>query len=721
MTQSTPEAAAVLSEEFLCLKRRLKDAEPHDLNAVALSGGGIRSASFAMGVLQALNAAGELAKAHYLSTVSGGGYTGGSLSWFLRRAQIGGAPCPGFPFGLPGEGARAKTPSSATNILNHIRQRANYLEPGKGFGLPALLVVTLRTMALTSATYLGLLVLIFGLITGPDGMIVDDALLVLAGLCLAGIAVMAVGYSLITFFRFGSTNHRYHWRRATQIIGGKLLVYALAAAVLGLMPTVGTLLMTWAAQITDVVLTAIGVPDTLAQNLGDGLRRWMEDAPAWRPMIFGALLFLIAPVAAMKASKPGPKGWLVPVGAGSAIIGLVFLSYGLALHAQKGAPWIWLAAGSAVLLGLLRNTNLFSLGRMYRDRLMEAFMPPCDVTTQTAWRPAFAANHMTLSDMLDCGGKPHCGTCDKGPPGPYHLINTNVVLPDSADVRFRGRAGDSFLLSPLWCGSNATGWARTADAMKGGLFQDPLDLATAIATSGAAVNGHTGAAPTSATRSGAVSLLLALFGLQLGNWVRNPKKRYSPLPPNDLHPGLASLLDIGMTEDADFVQLSDGGHFENLALYELIRRRVKTIVISDGSADPTYNFEGLGIAIEKARVDFGVTIDFAPDLGAPLGDLLPKSEGKGPLPDKFDLAKRGYAVARIHYPGTAPLEGRLYYIKATLIDGLPTDVYAYKSQHPDFPHESTGNQFFFETQFEAYRELGYRIGKELIKDKGKLF
>ncbi|MBF0335991.1 MAG: hypothetical protein HQL40_20540 [Alphaproteobacteria bacterium] len=345
-------------------------------------------------------------------------------------------------------------------------------------------------------------------------------------------------------------------------------------------------------------------------------------------------------------------------------------------------------------LGLFRNVNHFSLHRMYRDRLMEAFTPDWPVKPEGAWGPANQADQGWLADLAPCPSSGGCQGCEP-PSGPYHLINANVVLPNSNDIRYRGRAGDNFLLSPLACGSDATGRVWTRDFATGG---QGVSLPSAIAISGAAVNAHTGGT-SSPTRSRALGLLMAMFGLQLGVWVTNPRhKMVSRVWPNDIYPGLRGVVGTGMDENAPMVMLSDGGHFENLGLYELFRRKLDLIVVSDAGCDPKFSFADLGDAIEKARVDFGIQVTFAD--ATPLADLVS---------DASTMARRGFAVATILYPGKP--DGRLFYLKPTLTKDLPADLYAYRAANAAFPHESTADQFFDEAQFEAYRELGYQLGK----------
>src|SRR5690606_5158690 len=82
--------------------------------------------------------------------------------------------------------------------------------------------------------------------------------------------------------------------------------------------------------------------------------------------------------------------------------------------------------------------------------------------------------------------------------------------------------------------------------------------------------------------------------------------------------------------------------------------------------------------------------------------------------DRYNLARRGYAIGRIEYPDRT--DGIFIYVKSTLTRSLPGDIYGYKARNKHFPHQTTLDQFFDEEQFEAYRELGYRLSKQLFTD-----
>ncbi|MBZ5531317.1 MAG: hypothetical protein LAO20_07795 [Acidobacteriia bacterium] len=162
---------------------------------------------------------------------------------------------------------------------------------------------------------------------------------------------------------------------------------------------------------------------------------------------------------------------------------------------------------------------------------------------------------------------------------------------------------------------------------------------------------------------------------------------------------------LGRTSDQHrWVYVSDGGHFENLGLYEMVMRRCKRIIVVDGSADPGFNLDDLGGAMRKIQIDLGIPIEFRP-----LASFKPR-------PDKSD---RHWFLGKVQYSavdGTAVEDGQLIYIKASLTGDEPEDVTQYAKTHSDFPHESTANQFFDESQFQGYVRLGEHVVERMVKD-----
>jgi hypothetical protein len=157
------------------------------------------------------------------------------------------------------------------------------------------------------------------------------------------------------------------------------------------------------------------------------------------------------------------------------------------------------------------------------------------------------------------------------------------------------------------------------------------------------------------------------------------------------------------TDASPFVYLSDGGHFENLGIYELVRRRCRYIIACDAGCDGGYSFEDLGNAIRKCQIDLGIEIAIDPRAIAP--------------DPETGHSRFHCAVGTIHYERHDPVatSGYLLYIKASTTGDEPTDVRQYKAQNHEFPHESTGDQWYSESQFESYRKLGEHIAMQVLE------
>jgi len=231
-----------------------------------------------------------------------------------------------------------------------------------------------------------------------------------------------------------------------------------------------------------------------------------------------------------------------------------------------------------------------------------------------------------------------------------------------------------------------------------------LTLGSAIAVSGAAANPNMGYAS-----SPLLSVVMMLFNARLGAWAPNPGEAGRDCwtksgPTFSVRPFIDEAF--GLTTDRNaWVNLSDGGHFENLGIYEMVLRRCSTIIAVDGSADPQFHFEDLGNAIRKIYVDMGIVIEFTDGVSI-FKERLPTS--------------RHCAIGKIRYAavdGHGTPDGTLIYIKSSLTGNEPEDVLNYAAQNRTFPHQSTADQWFNESQFEAYRRLGYHAIEEIFRFK----
>ncbi|VAX02265.1 FIG00856979: hypothetical protein [hydrothermal vent metagenome] len=790
-------AQGVIEKELEYIRRRrgLPEQETSasdelKLTGLALSGGGIRSASFSLGVMQALAHNGWLKNFDYLSTVSGGGYIGASVSWLLSQehdpdttdSKRFGLDRQTFPYGTypmsgsdPERRRKANTedtqaagldrrifpygtyPISGSNpelhrkantddtqatsldaapgldqiykgkLLRYLRQGAKYLTPGDGINAMSLVAVILRGALVSLSVYAGLLLVLFlavaypllshtsahlGLPLGPPLGLPKDAdnLALWSGLLLAGLFVVSsLGYAMFTRVwsksksecgREDKKSIAYRWRQIYERGASILLIFTVALLVLGAVP---------------VVYDALGAE-----------QGWIGALST----LFGALSGVFAFFKTSSGKKGRiPMGLVVTVATAAIWFGLLLLAYHFATKLSEcttGQDIVALIGGTALAIAILSaflgwttNINYLSIHRYYRDRLMELFMPDIDkvLDGKIATRAAASADKMPIHELLaenDSKGI-------EANPAPYPLINTNVVLESSNIPKFRGRGGDNFILSPYFCGSNATGWRKSADFMDG-----RMTLPTAMAISGAAVNPSTGIGGQGVTRQPLLSMLMGLLNIRLGYWASNPnpnpRKKAGTRPsdkqksrgvPNFLFPGLCEIFFRSRLNEAGaFVQLTDGGHFENLALYELIRRRTRLIVLCDGGADPDYQFSDFANAVEKVRVDFG-TLILCDCEG--LQALVPRRKtGADTADDAIPCAERGYIMCPIIYPDNS--QGRLIYLKTSFFEQLSADLYGYKKTHPQFPDEPTSDQFFDEKQFEAYRELGFQTAWRMMQD-----
>ena len=307
----------------------------------------------------------------------------------------------------------------------------------------------------------------------------------------------------------------------------------------------------------------------------------------------------------------------------------------------------------AVISGWCANLNYISLHRFYRDRLMEAFLPDYRDGPVGRKRSGRACRRSAPCLLFGRAARR----------GPFHLINTNLVLVNSPDRTYRARGGDNFILSQLYCGSAATGWQQTKSYM-----QDEMTLPTAMAISGAAANPRSGGGGKGITRNRLFSLAMTFLNLRLGYYVPRPTKH--PLfqkRPNHFRPGaLYSIPWFGYRENSDFQELSDGGHFENLALYELVRRRCGLIVICDGGQDKEASYGDLIVALQRIGQDFGATISFDADFGGfteqstfpdiqITGSARPGISGKRPVSQtKVILLPISTMAAAVAEPGRRP-------------------------------------------------------------------
>lgn len=372
--------------------------------------------------------------------------------------------------------------------------------------------------------------------------------------------------------------------------------------------------------------------------------------------------------------------------------------------AQWFTPWWALAAmaAAAIIAALLVawrvNINLFSLHHFYCNRLTRCYLGATNQNRCPHPLTGFDPNDdVPLSDLAK--------------QKPLHIVGTAINLNRGRQLAWQNRRAASFAFTPRHAGyepasHQVTGGFRPTAEYGKDTDNMPIQLGTAVAISGAAASPNMGY-----HTSPAVAFLLTVFNVRLGHWCGDP---VHPAAWRNRDPMLSLRYWIAeLTGSADidypFVSLSDGGHFENLGIYELVRRRCAVILASDASADLKYAFDDLAEAMRKCYTDFGVEFRFKPETRT--DDIRPQPDDK--VSEEW-VGKRHYAVAEIKYPDPTP-PGTLIYWKASLTAALPADITNYRRMHKDFPHETTADQFFDESQFESYRHLGYEVAMRSLE------
>lgn len=469
----------------------------------------------------------------------------------------------------------------------------------------------------------------------------------------------------------------------------------------------------WAGVLTWAITSGAGVVAAYSSRRGDAKRRsrTLDMLARVAPWVF--LFGLLVAISRAGLSLLALSGWdPLPPGSTAAPAYLDYLAresvlhWPIALAVLAGALFIWL------LFGFALDLNEFSMNAFYRNRLVRCYLG--------ASNPARAPEPITnfdprddivLADVVEM-------VREDGVRPLFPLVGTTLNLVGGAQLDWQDRKAASFCLTPGYCGyipppshpddqpvgdadAATAGTARpkaqaeTKPAMNDSIAAT-ITLGSAITISGAAVSPNMGY-----HSSPAVTFLLTLFDARLGWWLLNPARKHTGPGNGVTFFGRWLVTEmLGRTRSTgEYVYLSDGGHFENLGVYELVRRGCRFILCVDAGADPDRDFADLGNATQKCRADFGVDIQIV------TSDLQL---------DAAHLSSRSCAVGRILYPDGSP-PGTLLYLKPSLTGVEPTDVAHYARAHPSFPHESTADQYFDEAQFESYRRLGETVASAALE------
>jgi hypothetical protein len=727
---------------------------------ICLSGGGIRSATFAMGALQALQgkpalggaaATCELTRARYLTAVSGGAYTAGALVLAVQpEREAGKAP------GSPSDGPRG--PQEATlgyesvfrpgsDEFDHLRRHSSYIADGMRQWSTAVLVLLrgallstllLALVALVAGRWTGHLYYAFGrqddlrspwqavwgVVFAVVGVLVLAILLWLladwlglgnhptarrgiaeaawvAWMAFAVLVLLSVVVPLVTW---GSLHiiENSGGKGASGVVGG-----AFKGGVLGLLGVITTILGLLNRQRADVLNSMREGKGALEKLLGDTGSRIVR----WLPVLVGlglvtAVYLMVFGTATFYAAT-GEPGHNPMVSWGSPVW-------------QSPLSNLWLTA--AITLALIifyvsADETAMGLHPFYRRRLASAF------AVRRVWRPpegdkpgGFEAKPYAYDETTriedycrpESGGTlmqpqiifcaaAHCSDPDQTPPG-------RKVLPFSFSSDALGGP------EVKWCpparmrqGAGGKGLGRCLDA--------DLTVEAAMAVSGAAF--------ASASGSGRVpaNMIMALINARLGTWIANPAffgdgrpDWWRARPPRIRR--LSYLLrEIFGIHPLDFPMLfvTDGAHYESLGLVELLRHRCTEIYCFDSSCDSDTFASSIARAMTLAYDELGVTIHLEdPDQADPH-----RSGANDDTELKHRIAERPIIAGTVTYPelpGVEAQKGVLVIGRSTLYDGMPWEIRRHAAAHPMFPQDATGDQWFDDGKFNAYTNLGRRVG-----------
>lgn len=668
---------------------------------IALSGGGIRSAAFNLGAIQALQEARVLGSSDYIAAVSGGNYIASALT--VAHSQHDPSLANGMPYwshGSPEE--------------RHLRRSTNYLAPGYigrtwlaasvVFGflvnyLPFLLVMFVAGRVLgwlVHAAGIALTDLLPSSLFRPDSRIAAG--LVLAIGVLVATALLLVAFRRLHDGRQGGTGYGEGKAEPTVAV---LVSLAAGTLLLLLLPVLaGAYAGSFRFLLVDVLR---GSADDF-----DSLQGRLAVSTLWLLVMLG-----LAAVAIVLSGRTRARRTLLVLsavaGAGLLLVPLISsLEYSVR-HGFQGLPDL-LTTGSSmavvVLMAILVHNRRYSLHLFYRERLSSAFALERSYDAErkrVVARPIDYAKKLTFSEV----GAPAADGHDEIP----KLIVCCAVNITTADVPV-GRFAESFTFEYDKSGGPRFDYHDTKRfETSRGLRGTELTLPSLMAVSGAALSPLMGRFTYPPLR-----FLMALTNVRLGVWIMNPQhptwQRERPEPTTPLRKLIRAIQDGwhepgalyvlreaigGLNLDRRFIYLTDGGHWENLGLVELLRRQCTDVLCFDASASQIGAGQDLGRAIALARSELGVDIAVDPR------STVPDAEGV-----TRDTAVRG----TITYRGGRT--ARLVYARAALTPEASWDLAAFKARDSRFPNHATTQQIFTDELFEAYRTLGHSAGRRAV-------
>ena len=811
---------------------------PADAVGLALSGGGIRSATFCLGVMQALAAQGLLRRIDFLSTVSGGGYIGAFFGALVQRAV---PIAPGGPTGINRAEADLGDPSSAP--LRWLRENGRYMSPNGAGDEIAAGAVYLRNLCTIHVVMATTVVAILAGVMLTDlaihehvmaiptlrtgGLAWSDAIWI--SLALLGLVAFPFGWGY-WFIQRDKNRQVSDWMAApTAFLVAVVSTSILArlwtwppegwavwfAAFFSVTPCLalaawgGALLLarrqpdaqgevfTRAKMSQWLAVTLLAAAASAAFALVDSLGQALaESLPQGGPMVrggglaatIGALIAATSKLSPLLSGTGGkrlsvPKSVVAGIAA-TIVLGGILVSLATVTHLLVNGSLTragWLTATAAVLsllFGLtVRFVNSSSHQAMYANRLIRAYLG--------ASNPRRFSSDLTGRRLSDPIPGDNIGWGLYAPyasGGPLHVINVtlNETISGASQIEQRDRKGLPLAVGPCGVSGGVTSHAlwkqlrethhEPVEDWRGRLPGPSTDWLKSLAPAGqdfdvfagVATNEHevealsvgtwtaiSGAAFTTglgARTNLALSMLLGLANVRLGYWWDShvaPTDRNGVRAAPTLRHWAAEQLNAWFPVQVHLFQeltarffgphrrrwyLSDGGHFENTACYELLRRRVPFIIACDDGQDDGYVFEDLGNLVRKARLDFHADIRILsrseietrvhPSLHTIVGvldDFRTKADGDHATGLERRFCGAHALLADVFYEGEKTPGTVILFLKPSLMGDESLDVLQYRQQHPAFPQEPTGDQYLDEAQWESYRALGEHVSAKVFR------
>ena len=713
------------------------DPEPNQVG-ICLSGGGIRSATVALGALQVLQEpmtladgtrTSKLAQARYLVSVSGGGYTSAAYQLAMHASKRDGAEPP-----------VVFAPGSLEE--DHLRRHSSYIADTAGQWATALGVL-FRCVA-TGIVLIGLTITALGLATGrfyrqipivtnglgpfrplflphpqttqaPGWPVIPwgVTLAVLTALVLAVLAYLAQ-VSLSSLF---GKESKLTGAAGKCLIGLTGLLVALGIAIPALIWLSGWL--SWqlnfsrtpaittgsiAAIVTyfgALIATLWKKRTTLTKTTGS-VRAFFTKSQGGQvlpnsmtQMLFLWLCLLVLIVAAILAS-----GWVATSG-------------------LDDSWWALLPVGVLLFVAVFVDETWLSLHNFYRRRLVSAFSIPRfknpdptapqikgEETPLSSYgaRPAYgpAAERYCLPEVRFAATANITGQ-DRTPPGrravPFIFGSEYIGGPPGGLDRHRlpGKARGH-------PGETRPRRHRRAGHLRGGVrrrYGEPDPVLRGVPGPGQRPARHLAAQPLVRRAQEPASWRLDHPGPAVP-----PRLNHLVREIFGIHPSWARML-----------LCTDGGHYDNLGLIELLRLGCRTIYCFDASGGGAPLADTLAGTLAVAREELGIDITLTNSSALIPGGTNPSPfDANGPLAHlNARISSGAVIVGDITYPGEGVPKGTLVFAQAALTTDLPYQVMEYSQNDAGFPRDSTADQWFNSQQFDAYQQLGRYLGEQAVK------